>query len=471
MNKQWNPAKREYRSVWVLGLALLGGFAVRAAWSQLNPPPLDNRLALSRGCRTGNGGLNQILPEYVSVRRADSPEIAEGVVVRTEVATNDAPHNHFSHDKTFHVALDGPFGGLHSDANSVQNGTRLMETEWETKFFPPEFWPIPGDRVWMMGRWIFDCGHPPYHTEFHPPLAVAFSRTEPTIFPGDTKPTLAKRTSIYIHGRGGYHDAPVAVRDYEFDIPLPPRPSLRHRVRAEVLGRDEFGRVSLPFGGPPPILTVPDATRVHVRYPLAAINDRSPDRKFGAVIATAWVDPLTAIGAPTFRVLRVTFDSIRINTDHDPFTSGSGEWRLWVRAGSQWFEVRGLGDVDDGDTIRINRSIFLTVPDSGTTPVAIQTIGYEDDCDSQFAKTSIRSPSLGDIACLANGNDEIGFIADVHTRGENFGVGTHNIASTRNPDGSSDTGGDFNLRYRIEQTSVINPPTVLNPTRPGTIGR
>ena len=37
----------------------------------------------------------------------------------------------------------------------------------------------------------------------------------------------------------------------------------------------------------------------------------------------------TAVGAPTFRVLRVTFESIRINTDHDPTGRGSGEWRLF----------------------------------------------------------------------------------------------------------------------------------------------
>jgi len=54
----------------------------------------------------------------------------------------------------------------------------------------PEFvWPSVGDRVWVEGRWIFDCGHPgtpdsdpnnkdfvKFGTEIHPPRALVTSR-------------------------------------------------------------------------------------------------------------------------------------------------------------------------------------------------------------------------------------------------------------------------------------------------------
>jgi len=49
----------------------------------------------------------------------------------------------------------------------------------------PEFvWPAVGDRVWIMGRWIFDCGHPnsdfranvKYSTEIHPPRVLVTLR-------------------------------------------------------------------------------------------------------------------------------------------------------------------------------------------------------------------------------------------------------------------------------------------------------
>ena len=388
------------------------------------------------------------------MQAADTPAIAEGVVRQSHVATNDAPNSHLSHDQNFVIALDSAYNHLNSDANEVVNNERLMEMEWDMTFFPPQFWPIPGDRVWMMGRWVFDCGHPEgYHTEFHPPLAVAFTHLEPLTFAGDSAPSLTTRCAVYIHGRGGYFDAPVAVRDYDFDMPLPPKPSRFAVGHAEV--------TALPFGGPAPVLTFPGAAAntLHVHYPLAALHNASPNLKFGAVIAAGWRDPVV-VNKPTLRVLRVTLDSIRINNDHDPGPFNSGEWRLWVRVGSQWMEIPGLGDVDDGQTVAINKSVVLTVPDSGAVPVGIQTTGWEDDCDGSFGPT-IRAPSLGDLACEVNGNDSIGILAHDFTKAENFGIGSHDSVSSQN--GDADTLDDFNLRYHIDQLAVINPPLVNNP--------
>lgn len=76
-----------------------------------------------------------------------------------------------------------------------------MEVEWDNASYMdekegfqriwgavPEFvWPAGGDRVWVQGRWIFDCGHPGgnakygtqyvrFSTEIHPPRAVVTYR-------------------------------------------------------------------------------------------------------------------------------------------------------------------------------------------------------------------------------------------------------------------------------------------------------
>jgi hypothetical protein len=83
-----------------------------------------------------------------------------------------------------------------------------MEVEWENASLMdegegfqriwgaiPEYaWPTAGDRVWVAGRWIFDCGHPgvpaaapvkqyvKYSTEIHPPRAlVAFRLNHPAL--------------------------------------------------------------------------------------------------------------------------------------------------------------------------------------------------------------------------------------------------------------------------------------------------
>ena len=81
-----------------------------------------------------------------------------------------------------------------------------------------------------IGRYIFDCGHPDTgpRSELHPATAVAFTHFEPLIFgsPG-SEPLLAAKTSIYIHGTGGpIYETPVGGRIYEFDVVLPPKPSL-----------------------------------------------------------------------------------------------------------------------------------------------------------------------------------------------------------------------------------------------------
>jgi hypothetical protein len=40
------------------------------------------------------------------------------------------------------------------------------------------FFPMSGDRVIVMGRWVLDCGHNDYHTELHPLTFLAWSHVE-----------------------------------------------------------------------------------------------------------------------------------------------------------------------------------------------------------------------------------------------------------------------------------------------------
>jgi hypothetical protein len=407
------------------------------------PPATPSDFARQRGCRTGGlGGINMTDPHYVSVE-SENPATAEGFVRTSIVSHEDLPSDHTSHDWNFFVKLDRPYNNLNSSENRVSNDEMVMEMEWETRYFPNMFLPIAGDRVWMMGRWIFDCGHLPYHTEFHPPLATAFTRRDPTVLAGDRAPSFTNKSFIYIHGEGGYYRAPVAVRDYQLSIRVPPRPSRTAELRAEV--------VRLPFGGPAPILTPSSIDgRVHVVYPLAAINDPSPARQFGAIVAAGWREPILSRG---YRRLRVTFDAVRINTDHDPFASG--EWRFWVRAGSEWFEVPGLDDVDDGDVMPINRSIEVLVPEDGA--FTIQTTGWEDDCDNRFATPGhIRKPELGDLQCVIDPGERLGIVSREYRADSNFGIGAHAELSARHPsrEADDDTRGDFTLLYRITQLTT-----------------
>jgi hypothetical protein len=455
----------------------------------LNPtstqPLPDNAAPILRGCKP----YLPIAPEWVTVKPFPyDTVVAEGQITpsRINIAHHEWPFSHTSHDSNFHVKLDPKYTGLASvNHPKDENGQRTMEMEWEigttntgiTDRFPKLFWPWEGDRVWMMGRWVWDCSHfDPLHlngwlSEIHPPFATAFTRNEPHQFPGENKPSSAAVTYIYIHGRGGNYNTPVGGRNYEFDIPMPPKPSFLPTtlLRSHV--------IVLPFDGPAPILTSKlQENKAHVVIPLSSIP-ASTGLKYGAIVAAKWIDTTRPLPSTEgFRTLRVTFDSIKVNRDHD---YGSGEWnQLWVGVNGKWIELSGplghygLNDVDDGQVIRFptgSKSVTVTVPEKGE--LKIMTSGWEDDNDGYYGHGYLYylalpwySPISPDKVGALNDNDPIGVLIKYYcsvTNGEycsgNFGIGFHDDPSNY---AYKDSGtGDFNLRYRIEQLSVTQPTT------------
>ena len=410
--------------------------------------------AKARGCRTGGvHDINRVLPEWVSVRRGDAAQVAEGVLRSSNVAYHDFPFSHVSHDWNWDLLPDPAYQFLNGTDNGRVGSSRQMEIEWEEAFFPSAFRPAVGDRAWMLGRWVFDCGHSPYLTEIHPAKAVAHTRFAPTILPGDTAPSLTNKTFVWIHGRGGYYNRSVAQQNYDFDIALPPKPELAvQQSRANsaavspplAFGAEPRAVVLSRVGSVTPTLSFVPAgapTRVHVRYPLASLQDSSPNRQFGATIASGWREPSLA---RTYRQLCVKFENIRVLHDHDPLASG--EWRLRLFAGQQWTPLSTgvnsrLNDVDDGETVPLHAAndnrcaAIFNVTDPGGS-VRIETTGWESDpIDGPFS-------SSGNILRLADDNDQIGVVRRVFSASANFGIGPHSDLSSS---------GDFRLRYVISE--------------------
>jgi hypothetical protein len=122
-----------------------------------------------------------------------------------EVAEEDLWWTHYTHDYTVRVTPDPNYQKLLSYQVNADGTTTLhrdMEVEWDSASLMdekegfqriwgavPEFvWPAVGDRVWVEGRWIFDCGHPGssfvpnvnFGTEIHPPRALVTFRLNHT---------------------------------------------------------------------------------------------------------------------------------------------------------------------------------------------------------------------------------------------------------------------------------------------------
>lgn len=172
-----------------------------------------------------------------------------GLVVASDVASNDTGANHDSHDVDVAVLVDPGQEGILSSVNrdhaddprlppEFERGVDRIGMEWETgirpteksgdgapPMFPKWAWPSIGDRVWTEGHWVFDCGHPDevvigtvetpvgpvpikekrYRSEIHPARAVASMRDQARPLPqSGNVPVPVTATDVYIHGRAGF---------------------------------------------------------------------------------------------------------------------------------------------------------------------------------------------------------------------------------------------------------------------------
>lgn len=177
------------------------------------------------------------------------------------------------------------------------------------------------------------------------------------------------------------------------------------------------------------------------------------------------------------RSFRVTFESMHINNDHDPLTSG--EWILDAYVNGELVPLWvGSREVDVDNTVEFNEgnSITVTVPagnNSNNSNIRIVTAGFENDFD--YEDLPNLAPVLGmdipfpiylymtqDVVeefTVGNTNDPIGYVANQFTAIENFGVGSYELCSLPNFQASentaelNDTICDFVLEYRIEEVT------------------
>jgi hypothetical protein len=429
-------------------------------------------------------------PEWVSADPSDKPYIATGIVTDAGLSTSDYPFAHDSHDIDFAVKLDPNYNGLLSDHNPTSAGIPVLGVEWESKYFGYGYWPSEGDRFWAMGRWIFDCGHPPYSTEMHPPQAIALSHFQPVIFPGHTGPSDATRTYIYIHGKGGYYDTPVGGRDYAFDIVLPPKPKLATGPFGGVASIQT--QISGVLGGPSPILTpMPTANppAVHVVYPLSSVP-ASVKNEFGATVDAGWVVHQANTLLPGrqldygYTEVQVTLDSITIlhsthghdcqNPDNRIMLADvNGKYKQLYVSGTGAPLLRGC----DGQTIDLNVPFPPMIVKDSNGNVTIHTSGYErefasdcafgvclqqaaDDwlgCGSPISDCGIALPTMKDDNFICS-------IDVVHSIADNFGVGTHSTPEVRDHrTGATCPDSDASLNYHIDELKKFTTDTVQGP--------
>lgn len=195
----------------------------------------------NRGARDGFlGGYSpeRTDPEYVTVWNEQPVALyatvapsnldgstRNGLNQGSHIAFHDYPWTHFAHDFNLHLIPDFEYLWVMATASfqgeAEENDTGRIEWEWETQNNGSPFQgsygqgnigvplfalPTVGDRIYTVGRWILDNGHPDEgdRSEIHPPRMIATMRKRHTVVPfGPDCVTRASQVDIFVSGHGG----------------------------------------------------------------------------------------------------------------------------------------------------------------------------------------------------------------------------------------------------------------------------
>jgi hypothetical protein len=228
------PGSYEVRAIGSLSGAIAAAEAISLCPDTYKPTPTTTDWGVDRGGREGvfPDPLRQFSPERFDpewpTTWSETPVELYGVIAPTganggdqpaRISPSDNPPTHYAHDATFYVLPDPAYRWLVGTANYYEgaddiSGRGTLEVEWETQNggstaaygqgrigLPLWANPTVGDRVYAVGRWILDAGHPEEgdRTELHPPRLLAAIRSRPSLSNG----VAATQVDIYVSGHGG----------------------------------------------------------------------------------------------------------------------------------------------------------------------------------------------------------------------------------------------------------------------------
>lgn len=377
--------------------------AAVAAFAGTRPDP--NTQAQEDGCgRSAAGLFKKEQPTWVYVNDAGAPadgpapppQWARGVAsaapawLGAHPTDVDDPVSHDSFDFLVNVQVDAPYDFLLGTGNFAADGeeTGRLHTEWEEAAYAPFAWPEPGDRVELLGSWVWDCGHwqaGGERTELHPLRAVWVQRlggsprsptgeAEGDLFistdktPAGASADCAHRTkgdrAAFQSCLAGEPNRQGANGTYRLMLKAPPRPSPAAKLHVRLVDAG-----SNP--GAPPVKVQPGPSGATVAVTVAA----SPGQR--VVVAKEVFAGWTPAPRPVH--LRVRFEKILVRRAMDPgcpptdtgcasvettrkgqISKPPGEWTLYSDVAGVWTSWRLLRPVD-GQTIRLGQTVDVYV--------------------------------------------------------------------------------------------------------------
>ena len=325
-------------------------------------------------CESGGGVDDPAWVTTLPFSGASDYQVGEGRIKRSRISPTDNFLNHDSQDHNWEVRLDPPYNFLSTHA------THGIDMEWESAHMPRSVRPTLGDRTSTVGYWIFDCGHPPFNTEIHPPVAIATSRPRPVGIPQSFRPPGFPNglganvqvpgvvTEIWMSQKAGeatrncswtglhqpkldplvggacLREPNPVNRDFVFNVYLPRDPQTR-LAEAGVAAPPVplFVEISGSRGEPNPSVTVKrqgPATWLEIRVTPQQLQDGTYRRR----VQAAWALP--AANNWGLRRWRLSLKSLFVHDDLDGALQGDGDWRFYLNVNNRDQEWSKLIDCD-----------------------------------------------------------------------------------------------------------------------------
>ncbi|MGZ4353209.1 MAG: hypothetical protein ACXVZ4_06665 [Gaiellaceae bacterium] len=329
----------------------------------------DNRYPAS-----GPTPPTQWLAGVVDRAAGDEPQVA------SRIASSDDPLTHLSYDVNIDVKVDPQYRFV-DGTNRDPDTTGRLHAERESGAFP--LWALaePGDRVTMLGSWVWDCDHfeqAGEFTEFHPFRAYWLERpSSPRSPAGESEGDLYVSTEGTITGvqaecahrlkpdlsafRDCVHTSSTWLSvdgDYHLSLPVPPRPSKTAQLVVRVVDR---GSVNAP-----PVNAVFNDAAVQVSFSVNAAQGQK-------VIVAKQVYAGWKTG-PRPVHLRVHFDRLLVRRSMDgggaaestlpgQAAASPGEWLLYWDVGGIWGQWKPtVLRARDGQSFAGSQTVDLYVP-------------------------------------------------------------------------------------------------------------
>ena len=493
-----------------LALAAAGAAAALSAYAATRPDP--GVQAQADGCgRDRTAQFRQEAPVWVYVGDRDAPatgpppapQWASGILHSEQPSFYavhptpiDDPVNHDSYDVILNIRPDPAYASLLGGDEGAHTGnfagddeeTGRLHTELEQNAYPPFAWPESGDRVTVLGSWVWDCGHwrpGGERTEFHPFRALWVQRSPTAKGSGPSprspygeaegdllittdKTPAGKHEDCAHRTKGDAAAFKVCLAaepdrlgvngEYRFTLPAPPRPSPRARLRVRVVDAGSTANA-------PEVAVTPAGRGATVSV---TVDAPAGERVVVAKQVFVGWSPMPPRALPLH--LRVTFQELLVRRAMDPgcppaqpactsvqttrrgqITAPPGEWAVYSDVAGVWSPWPLLRP-RDGQRVALRRKVDVYVGLRSPWRLFV----FARECD--FGALSASDPSRPPAPCPkggefgdGDGDDSPGAVVDRYPSPAGS-VGLHRSdalleASTCPP---ANAEGCYRLTYRVE---------------------